>query len=294
VISESAYEDIRALIKKAFETRFKLIEKEIDVKLQGKYINLAVKITQLRNPINNRFGGLLVVLTDLTELIKAQRMLVWREVAKRIAHEIKNPLTPIQISSQRILRSLDQPPDKFRSIVEDSLNIISQELDSIKNLADEFANFARLPEIKFTQGDINEILEKLLAVYTSIYQNVQFKVKLDVDLPPLVKLDVEQIKRVLVNVLDNALEVIGKEGEIEISTSYNGGSKFITIEIADNGPGISDEDKQKVFLPYFSKKSSGTGLGLAIAHNIIEEHNGLISIADNQPQGARFIIELPA
>jgi two-component system nitrogen regulation sensor histidine kinase NtrY len=294
VISESAYQDIRALIKKAFETRFKLIEKEIDVKLQGKYINLAVKITQLRNPINNRFGGLLVVLTDLTELIKAQRMLVWREVAKRIAHEIKNPLTPIQISSQRILRSLDQPPDKFRSIVEDSLNIISQELDSIKNLADEFANFARLPEIKFTQGDINEILEKLLAVYTSIYQNVQFKVKLDVDLPPLVKLDVEQIKRVLVNVLDNALEVIGKEGEIEISTSYNGGSKFITIEIADNGPGISDEDKQKVFLPYFSKKSSGTGLGLAIAHNIIEEHNGLISIADNQPQGARFIIELPA
>ena len=146
-----------------------------------------------------------MVLTDLTELIKAQRMLVWREVAKRIAHEIKNPLTPIQISSQRILRSLDQPPEKFRAIVEDSLNIISQELDSIKKLAEEFANFARLPEIKFTQGDINEILEKLVAVYTSIYQNVQFKVKLDVDLPPLVKLDVEQIKRVFVNILDNAL-----------------------------------------------------------------------------------------
>ncbi|TFG78680.1 MAG: HAMP domain-containing protein [Chrysiogenales bacterium] len=294
VISDTIYQDIHVLIRKAFETRFKLIEKEIDVKLKGKYINLAVKITQLRNPINNRFAGLLVVLTDLTELIKAQRMLVWREVAKRIAHEIKNPLTPIQISSQRILRSLDQPPDKFRSIVEDSLNIISQELASIKNLAEEFANFARLPEIKFSQGDINEILEKLLTVYTSIYQKVQFKVKLDVELPPLVKLDVEQIKRVLVNVLDNALEIIGKEGEIEISTSYNGESKFITIEIADNGPGISDEDKQKVFMPYFSKKSSGTGLGLAIAHNIVEEHNGLISVTDNQPQGARFIIELPA
>jgi two-component system, NtrC family, nitrogen regulation sensor histidine kinase NtrY len=294
VISETIYQEIHDLIKKAFTTRFKLIEKEIDVKLQGKYINLAVKITQLRNPINSRFAGLLVVLTDLTELIKAQRMLVWREVAKRIAHEIKNPLTPIQISSQRILRSLDQPPEKFRAIVEDSLNIISQELDSIKNLAEEFANFARLPEIKFSQGDINEILEKLLAVYTSIYQNVQFKVKLDVDLPPLVKLDVEQIKRVLVNILDNALEVIGKEGEIEISTQYNPESKFVTIEIADNGPGISDEDKQKVFLPYFSKKSSGTGLGLAIAHNIVEEHNGLISISDNQPRGARFVIELPA
>jgi len=294
VISETIYQDIHALISKAFETRFKLIEKEIDVKLQGRVINLAVKITQLRNPINNRFSGLLVVFTDLTELIKAQRLLVWREVAKRIAHEIKNPLTPIQISSQRILRSLDQPPDKFRAIVEDSMHIISQEFDSIKKLAEEFANFARLPEIKFTQGDINEILEKMLAVYTSIYQNIQFKVKLDVALPSLVKLDVEQIKRVFVNILDNALEVIGKEGEIEISTRYNGESKFISIEFADNGPGISDEDKQKVFLPYFSKKSSGTGLGLAIAHNIIEEHNGLISVIDNQPRGARFIIELPA
>ena len=294
MISETIYQDIHALISKAFETRFKLIEKEIDVKLQGKYINLAVKITQLRNPVNNRFAGLLVVLTDLTELIKAQRMLVWREVAKRIAHEIKNPLTPIQISSQRILRSLDQPPEKFRSIVEDSLGIISQELDSIKNLAEEFANFARLPEIKFTQADINLILEKLVDVYNSIYQNVQFKVKLDAGLPALVKLDVEQIKRVLVNILDNALQAIDKEGEIEISTSYSSESKFITIEIADNGPGISDEDKQKVFLPYFSKKSQGTGLGLAIAHNIIEEHNGLISIIDNQPRGARFIIELPA
>ncbi|MBN2345725.1 MAG: HAMP domain-containing protein [Candidatus Aminicenantes bacterium] len=294
VIPETIFQDIHAMIRKAFETRFKLIEKEIDVKVEGKYINLAVKITQLRSPINNRFAGLLVVLTDLTELIKAQRMLVWREVAKRIAHEIKNPLTPIQISSQRIQRSLEQPPEKFRAIVEDSLNIISQELDSIKNLAEEFANFARLPEIKFSQGDINEILEKLLSVYTSIYQNVQFKVQLDVNMPPLVKLDVEQIKRVLVNILDNALEVIGKEGEIGIATSYNPESKFVTIEIADSGPGIPDEEKQKVFLPYFSKKSSGTGLGLAIAHNIVEEHNGMISISDNQPHGARFVIELPA
>lgn len=295
VISESIYGDILALVKKAFAARFKLIEKEIDVKLQGKYINLAVKITQLRNPINSRFSGLLVVLTDLTELIKAQRMLVWREVAKRIAHEIKNPLTPIQISSQRILRSLDQPPGKFRAIVEDSLNIITQELDSIKNLAEEFANFARLPEIKFSQGDINEILEKLVAVYTSVYQNVQFKAAFDVDLPALVKLDVEQIKRVFVNILDNALQAMGNQGEIEIVTRYNAESRFLTVEIADNGPGISDEDKQKVFQPYFSKKSQGgTGLGLAIAHNIIEEHNGMISISDNPPHGVRFTIELPA
>ncbi len=295
VISESLYGEIHALVKKAFASRFKLIEKEVDVKLQGKYVNLAVKITQLRNPINSRFAGLLVVLTDLTELIKAQRMLVWREVAKRIAHEIKNPLTPIQISAQRILRSLEQPPEKFRAIVEDSLNIISQELGSIKNLAEEFANFARLPEIKFSQGDVNDILEKLLATYTSVYQNVQFKASLDVDLPPLVKMDVEQIKRVFVNLLDNALQVMDSQGEIEIVTRYNAESRFLTVDIADNGPGISDEDKQKVFQPYFSKKSSGgTGLGLAIAHTIIEEHNGRIAVSDNSPRGARFTIELPA
>ena len=295
VISEKVYGEIHTLIKKAYESRFKIIEKEVDIKLQAKIINLAVKITQLRNPMNNNFAGLLVVITDLTELIKAQRMLVWREVAKRIAHEIKNPLTPIQISSQRILRSLDQPDDKFRSIVEDSLNIIQQELESIKQMAEEFANFARLPEIKFTQGDVNQILENLINVYSSIYQNVTFKAKLDVDLPPLVKLDVEQIKRALVNLLDNAMQAMSKKGgEVEIVSRYSQENKFITIEIADNGTGISDEDKQKLFTPYFSKKSSGTGLGLAIVHNIIEEHNGLISVVDNQPKGVRFIIELPS
>lgn len=294
VISESVYPDIHALIRKAYETRFKIREKEIDIKLKGKILNLAVKTTQLRNPINNRFAGLLVVITDLTDLIKAQRLLVWREVAKRIAHEIKNPLTPIQISAQRIQKSFDQPDRKFRGIVEDSLNIILQELDSIKKLADEFANFARLPEIKFTQGDLNQILEKMISVYSTIYQQVNFQIKLDINLPPLVKLDPEQIKRVFVNLLDNALEALDKKGEIEISTTYNQENKFITVEIADNGPGINDEDKQKLFIPYFSKKNSGNGLGLAIAHNIIEEHNGLITVVDNQPRGARFIIELPA
>jgi len=292
-ISETLYPDIHSLISRAYETRFKKIEKEVDIKVKGTVSNLAVKITQLRNPINNRFSGLLVVLTELTELIRAQRLLVWREVAKRVAHEIKNPLTPIQISSQRILRSFEQPDDKFRAIVEDSLNIISQELDSIKKLADEFSNFARLPEMKFGQGDINLILENLVSVYNSIYKNLILNVKLDVNLPSLLKVDAEQIKRVFVNLIDNAIEAVEKEGLVEIQTRYNEQSKFVAIEIADNGPGISDEDKLKLFIPYFSKKSTGTGLGLAIAHNIIEEHNGLISIVDNQPKGARFIIELP-
>jgi len=294
IIAGDAYQSIYLLIQKAYNTNFKIIEKEVDIKVTGKISNLSIKITQIRNPVNNRFSGLLVVLTDLTDLIKAQRMMVWREVAKRIAHEIKNPLTPITISSQRIMKAMELPDDKFRKIVEDSLNIILQELDSIKKLAEEFGNFARLPEIKFSKGDINQVLEKLIATYSSIYSSIDFKVELDVEIPVLVKMDVEQMKRILVNIVDNAIESIQEKGTLEIISRYNKESQFISIEIADNGPGISDEDKQKLFIPYFSKKSTGTGLGLAIAHNIIEEHNGIISIEDNQPHGARMIIEIPA
>jgi two-component system nitrogen regulation sensor histidine kinase NtrY len=294
VISGDSYQGVSQLIDKAYTTNFKIIEKEVDVKISGKVLNLAVKITQIRNPINNKSSGILVVLTDLTALMKAQRMLVWREVAKRIAHEIKNPLTPITISSQRISRALELPDERFRKIVEDSLNIIQQELTSIKNLAEEFSNFARLPEMKFTKGDINQVLEKLISTYSSIYSHVDFNVNLDVEIPILVKMDVEQMKRILVNIIDNAVESMGEKGSIEIVSKYNKESQFIRVEIADEGPGISDEDKQKLFIPYFSNKSTGTGLGLAIAYNIIEEHNGLISVLDNAPTGARFVIEIPA
>ena len=294
VIHGDSYLDINRIVGEAYKTNFKMIEKELDIKIRGKILNLAMKITQIRNPINNKFSGLLVVLTDLTELIRAQRMLVWREVAKRIAHEIKNPLTPITISSQRILKAMELPDDKFRKIAEDSLDIILQELDSIKNLAEEFGNFARLPQMKFTKGDINQILEKLISVYSSIYSNITFNTKLDVDIPMLVKMDVEQMKRIFVNIIDNAIESMKENGTLEILSRYNKESQFIRIEIADEGPGISDEDKQKLFTPYFSNKGSGTGLGLAIAHNIIDEHNGIISIEDNGSRGARFILEIPA
>lgn len=294
ILSKTLYHDLNSMVDKAFKTKFKLLEKEMHIKRRGKVLNLATKITQIRNPINNKFSGILVVLTDLTELIKAQRLLVWREVAKRIAHEIKNPLTPITISSQRIFKAMELTDDKFRKVVEDSLNIIQQELESIKNLAEEFGNFARLPKMKFTKGDINDILEKLVSVYSSIYNNVEFKANLDVDIPMLVKLDVEQIKRVFVNIIDNAIESIEEKGTIDIVSKYDKGSQFIRVEIADNGPGINDEDKQKLFLPYFSKKSSGTGLGLAICHDIVEEHNGVISAVDNKPKGTRFIIEIPS
>jgi len=292
--SMNPYKDIMTIIEKAFKSKFKVYEKDLDIKIKGKILNIAVKISQMKNPVNKKFGGILVVLTDLSALIKAQKMMVWREVAKRIAHEIKNPLTPIHLSSQRILRSIDLPEDKFRKIVEDGLNIILIEIDSIKQLADEFSSYARLPEVKFSKGDINQILEKLVSVYTSIYNSVEFKVDLDAEIPILIKMDTEQIKRIFVNIIDNAIEAMNNKGIIEIKSIYNKESQFVRVEIADNGAGISDDDKDKLFLPYFSKKKTGTGLGLAITHNIIEEHNGMISVIDNRPTGTRFIIELPA
>ena len=294
IFSDQPYMEINSFVDKAFSSKFKVMEKEVDIKIKGRILNLAIKITQMRNPVNKKFSGILVVLTDLSELMRAQRMLVWREVAKRIAHEIKNPLTPIQISSQRILKSLDLPDQKFRKVAEDSLHIILQELDSITRLADEFSNYARLPKIQFTRGDINLILEKLINVYSSIYANVEFEVNLDVEMPIIMKIDAEQIKRIFVNIIDNAVDAMDKKGRVEIVTRYIKESQFARVEIADSGPGISDDDKLKLFIPYFSQKSTGTGLGLAIAHNIIDEHNGLISVVDNVPQGSRFIIEIPA
>ncbi len=293
VFSNDLFIDIKSLIDSAFNSKFKTFEKEIDIKIKGKILNLAMRITQIRNPINNKSSGILVVFTELTQLIKAQRVLVWREVAKRIAHEIKNPLTPIQISTQRILRAFELPDDKFRRVVEDSINIVMQEVESIKNLAEEFSNFARLPELKFTKGDVNLILDKLVSVYSSIYDQMDFRVNLDVNLPIILRIDTEQFKRILVNIIDNAIESMNKTGVIDISTSFNKDTQFVRIEIADNGQGINDEDKQKLFIPYFSKKASGTGLGLAISYKIIEEHNGMISVVDNSPQGTRFIIETP-
>lgn len=293
IFANNLFADIKSSIDSSFSSKFKTFEKEVDIKIKGKILNLAMRITQIRNPINNTSSGILVVFTELTQLIKAQRVMVWREVAKRIAHEIKNPLTPIQISTQRILRAFELSDDKFRKVVEDSIKIVMQEVDSIKKLAEEFSNFARLPELKFTKGDVNLILDKLISVYTSIYDQVEFRVNLDVNLPIIMKIDTEQFKRILVNIIDNAIESMNKAGIVDISTSFNKDTQFVRIEIADNGPGINDEDKQKLFIPYFSKKSSGTGLGLAISYKIIEEHNGVISVVDNTPQGTRFIIETP-
>jgi two-component system nitrogen regulation sensor histidine kinase NtrY len=213
-------------------------------------------------------------------------------VAQRVAHEIKNPLTPIQLSAERILKKLTQDgsPDKA---IQEGAHTIVQEAGTIKSLVDEFSNFARMPKIQLQSSDIHEILRQAVAPFKGIFSEVSFRMDFGSNVPNPVQVDPEQMRRVFINLFDNAIDAMNKQGEVSIRTAYSKIHSRIRVEIADSGPGISEEDKEKLFLPYFSTKKKGTGLGLAIVSQIISEHNGTIHVEDNKPLGAKFIIQIP-
>jgi len=241
-------------------------------------------------------GGYVLLIEDTTELLRAQRAEAWNEVARRIAHELKNPLTPIALSSERILRQLDKasPPPEVRRIVTDCCVTIAREVESVKTLADEFSQFARFPAAHPKPGNLNAVVEQALAVFEGRLEGIRVQRRLAADLPA-VALDVEQFKRVLVNLVDNAAEAMADTPlrELDIETRL-AAPDVVELVVADTGCGISTEDKEKLFLPYFSTKRRGTGLGLAIVSHIIAEHQAQIRVESNVPAGARFIIELPA
>ncbi len=179
-------------------------------------------------------------------------------------------------------------------VVEEGARTILQEARTIKGLIDEFSNFARLPKVQLQSHDLHEIINQVTSLFRGIFSEIEFKVELSAEVPSPMLLDAEQMKRVLINILDNAIEAMNKKGEIFIRTNYDRAQGRVMIEVADTGPGIAPEDKAKLFLPYFSTKKKGTGLGLTIVHQIIREHNGAIFVEDNLPRGAKFIIQLPA
>ncbi len=265
---------------------------------------LAVSIVATALPEN---AGVVLVLEDLSELIAAQRASAWQEVARRMAHEIKNPLTPIQLSAERIARrfaisdngseSIDQSvapnaDDKTQLVVKEGTATIIREVQSLKAMVDEFSRFARLPEVSLVSGNVNEVIEQAAELYTQRSNDVSIELKLtDV---PAVLLDAEQLKRVFVNLIDNAIEAPGTEGKVvTVSSRHETARDIIVVEIADNGDGIDPADLQKLFQPYFSTKGRGTGLGLAIVQRIVAEHRGKIKAVANQPRGAKFIVEIP-
>lgn len=241
-------------------------------------------------------GGVVLVLEDLTELISAQRASAWQEVARRMAHEIKNPLTPIQLSAERIAKRFDADANgdgQVGSIVKESTGTILREVSSLKAMVDEFSRFARLPEVELATGDLNGVILAAAELYRERGDEAGLELDLSEDLPP-VRLDAEQLKRVFVNLIDNAIEAPGSDDRVvSISTRHDPAREIVVAEVSDNGDGIAPADIQMLFQPYFSTKGRGTGLGLAIVQRIISEHRGKIYAVGNHGSGAKFSIELP-
>jgi nitrogen fixation/metabolism regulation signal transduction histidine kinase len=236
-------------------------------------------------------GGWVVAVEDTTHVAREQKLAAWSEVARRVAHEIKNPLTPIRLSAERIARRLQTGGPDLPETIERGTKVIVEEVGVLKSLVDEFSRFARLPEMRPEPVDLAGLAASAVRLFEGARDGVQVRVESNL-LRDRVFLDPEQIKRVLINLIDNALEACGPAGEIVVRLSDRSGS--VTIEVSDTGRGIPSRDREKLFLPDFTTKGRGTGLGLAIVSRIVADHSGTIRVEDNRPRGARFIIELPA
>jgi len=290
--------EIQYLMKRARRTG--IAASQIEVHTPAQVLHLAVTVSALpaQPPVEQSF---VVVLEDTSELLRAQKAAAWHEVARRIAHELKNPLTPIALSAERITRILDRmgerlpglPPDSQR-LLRECARTISREVESVKALADEFSQFSRFPAAQPVPCDINEIVKNALAVFLGRLDEIDLRVELAPGLPPI-HADPEQLKRVIVNLVDNAAEAM-RDMPVKRMLVRTAPSSHDSIEllVADTGCGISPEDKEKLFLPYFSTKGRGTGLGLAIVSHILSEHGARVRVEDNRPAGARFYVDIPA
>jgi two-component system nitrogen regulation sensor histidine kinase NtrY len=282
-------EELQNLVKGIEGREFRRVKKEIKATAGGRKVIIRVFITSLRD--SQKYIGLLVVFDDLTDIIRAEKALTWQEVARRIAHEIKNPLTPIKLSTERMVKKWESRDDDFDHVFDRSTKTIIKEVEDLKRLVDEFSRFGMMPEINKTLTPMPTVIDEVVNLYKG-YKGVEINVSIPEENPP-VELDGEQFKRVMKNIFDNAIDAISHEGRIDVKLQFDVPSNRVYIDIADNGPGIRDEDKEKLFLPYFSTKKHGTGLGLAIADRIIAEHRGNIRIRDNEPKGTVFTIAIP-
>lgn len=265
------------------------ITQSLRLLLGGTWKIFEAKVTTMRDP-QGRVSGRVMVLEELTELVKAQQMAAWSDAAKRIAHEIKNPLTPIRLSAERLLKRHRQHDEDLGEIIEEGVDIITREVETLKGMVDEFSRFARMPQPTPSEVEISTLIEETLGLYHGIKPGVSIEARVD-DSARTGWLDSEQIKRVLINLLDNALEATDPPGTVTVQASRRDGS--LEIKVEDSGRGIPSEKKSKLFLPHFSTKRRGTGLGLAIVHRIVSDHHGTIRADDNQPHGTVFTISLP-
>jgi len=260
----------------------------LKLNLDGRPKSFMLHATALRK--FDQHMGMVLVFDDLTEQEKLQRVAAWREVARRIAHEVKNPLTPIKLSAQRLQRKFSVPVDD--SVFDECIKTIIDQVDQIRNLVNEFSAFARFPTVNPVPCELIPLIEETISLYREGTPHISFTLDHQNEIPKM-NIDKQQMKRAFINFFDNAISAIGQTGRISVSLRHLIDKKAVLIEVADSGTGISDEDKPRLFEPYFSTKEQGTGLGLSIVNSIISDHNGKISVEDNKPQGTKFIIELP-
>jgi PAS domain S-box-containing protein len=283
--------EIKYLMKRARRTG--TATRQFELSTAQRKLQIAVTVSALEEKLTS---GFVIVLEDTTELLRAQKSAAWHEVARRVAHEIKNPLTPIALSADRIGRQIDRldlPPSADR-ILHECAATISKSVESVKTLVDEFSQFARFPSAQPVRCDLNELVAEALAVFHGRLDGISIQTSFAAGLPP-VNLDREQFQRVVVNLVDNAAEAMQDSlvKKLYVATQP-GTAETVELVVADSGCGVSPDEKEKLFLPYFSTKNRGTGLGLAIVSHIVAEHNAQIRVEDNLPVGARFTVEIPA
>ncbi len=299
LVGEEAARSVLYLMRRSL--RMGAASREIEIASGGRLVRTAVTVSSLGPRRSN--PGFVVVIDDLTDLLRAQKASAWQEVAQRIAHEIKNPLTPIQLSAQRMLRYLERTADAkpggartdFEKLAAECAGLIEHEVQTLESLVEEFSQFARFPAAKLAPADLNTVVESAVALFRGRLDGLTVKMDL-AESVPLVKADPELMRRVLANLIDNAAEAMENSTirQLRVGTRTVSDGDAVEIEVSDSGQGISPEDKLKLFLPHFSTKERGTGLGLAIASRIVAEHNGTIRVEDNLPVGTRFVIRFPA
>ncbi|GAB6063520.1 sensor histidine kinase [Deferrisoma palaeochoriense] len=275
-------------------SRHDTIQRQVTVEREGRRSTLMVHMTRLRDD-EGRHLGTVAVVDDLTDLVLAQKARAWQEVARRMAHEIKNPLTPIQLSAQRLRRKYaDLLESAEGAVLDDATRTIVAQVEGLKRLVNAFSRFAKMPESRPAPEDLNRIADEVAGLYRPAHPEIRFEVRLDPQLPTAL-VDAEQMRRVLVNLLDNAVAALAgvEEAWVEVVTDYDPAARRVRVSVADNGPGLSPEARTRLFEPYFSTKEGGTGLGLAIVKSIVTDHGGTIRVQDNRPRGTRFVIELP-
>jgi two-component system nitrogen regulation sensor histidine kinase NtrY len=282
---------LATVMDKASRDSAAALPQEVSITRDGRDIHLAVMTTPLRRE-DGVSDGVVLVLEDVTPLIRAQRVAAWREVARRLAHEIKNPLTPIQLSAERMQRHFAGAAAPTRALVEECATTIVGEVESLKGLVDEFSQFARMPSPRAVPTDIHALLTDVFALYRGIFTAVDLRPRFAEALP-MVSVDPEQIRRVVINLVDNAVEAMAQCGGIDIETHHVPADGVVRIVVADDGPGIPSAERDKLFLPHYSTKQRGSGLGLAIVRRIVTENGGSVTVTENVPHGTRFVIELP-